>query len=305
MGAGRLTRPWVLAAAAAWFVAAIVVLALVLGDDAPGPRPARLAAVEARTVIKPDAHLFGDRVSAELDVVVDAARVDADSVRVVAAFPPYRILGGGLRERTESDGTVALRYGYTLLCLSSECLAGEGKKRFSFEPAEVRYRAANGRIRTVPARWPNVSVTSRLPPEDERPFTPEWRPANLELPTVDYRVEPRMMVAALYGGAAIVAIAGVVLLLYAARPGLAARRGRRDDLAGLGALERALALLRRSRSERDRRKALDRLARELRVVGDEELAGSARRLAWSEPQPVEEDADELAGEVERTIGAAR
>ena len=48
----------------------------------------------------------GPRITAEVDVVVDAARVDPDSVRVVTAFPPYRILGGGLRSRTASGGTV-------------------------------------------------------------------------------------------------------------------------------------------------------------------------------------------------------
>ena len=191
MGALRLSRRWVVAGAAA-AAAVLVVLAVVLraGDERRRAQPIQ---IEAHTRITPDAHLFGDRIRAELDVVLDASRVDPDSVRVLTEFPPYRILGGGPQSRTSANGIVRIRFAYSLLCLALDCLPGEGAKRFGFNPAEVRYRGPQGTIQTLRAEWPSVSIMTRLPPPDERNrFFFEWRPIEVELPPVEgkrwYRV---------------------------------------------------------------------------------------------------------------------
>jgi hypothetical protein len=65
-------------------------------------------------------------------------------------------------------------------------------------------------------------------------------------------------------------------------------------------LEQALLLIEWARNRVDgegRRKALEALAFELDAGGREELAGSARRLAWSRGSPSPEAADELVGAV--------
>jgi hypothetical protein len=47
----------------------------------------------------------------------------------------------------------------------------------------------------------------------------------------------------------------------------------------------------------DQRRALERLSRELLVVGEPTLAGRARRLAWSANRAQPDDVERLAGDV--------
>ena len=67
--------------------------------------------------------------------------------------------------------------------------------------------------------------------------------------------------------------------------------------AHLTGVDRALALLEHARAARDvagERRALERLALELRKEGEPELSMTATRLAWSEHGPRDEALDRFA-----------
>jgi hypothetical protein len=75
---------------------------------------------------------------------------------------------------------------------------------------------------------------------------------------------------------------------------LARRRAR------LSALHRALALVRSARDSRERRRALDRLAAELRYA-EPELAVRATGLAWRKTAPSDPAVEPFSDEVEDLI----
>jgi hypothetical protein len=98
--------------------------------------------------------------------------------------------------------------------------------------------------------------------------------------------------------------AGAAILLLRLLPfdRLAARLGaRRVDRRT--ALEQALALVRESRAgtTEEERRALERLAAELRRASNPALANDASRVAWSQEPPVEAVVDPLSDDVERVI----
>jgi hypothetical protein len=69
-------------------------------------------------------------------------------------------------------------------------------------------------------------------------------------------------------------------------------------------LERALALARESTAggrPAEGRRALERLAHELRKTSNPELAGDASKLAWSQPPPGKDGVGELSRDVDRVI----
>jgi hypothetical protein len=198
---------------------------------------------------------------------------------------------------------VVLRHRFTLLCVSGSCTPRGLARPVSPAPVRVRYRLRSGATRTRMTRWPVSYAASRLVavdlPSDPQASLP-WRLPAVP-PAVSYRAAPGLVAAVLYGAAALLALLAAVLVAPELRRvlGLAVRR--RDPLAGLAPLERAVALLERalaSGAASEQRKALDRLARELRLRGDDDLAGAARRLAWSSAAPGEE-ARALTGAVAR------
>ena len=74
--------------------------------------------------------------------------------------------------------------------------------------------------------------------------------------------------------------------------------------AHLTPLERALALVRVAATEDtedEARKALERLAAELRRTGHPRLTDSARRLAWSQERPSPAAVEELVQDVSRSL----
>jgi hypothetical protein len=249
------------------------------GDE---PRPVQ--EVAARTSLAPLAALFGDAVRAEVDVVLDPRRVDPDSVLVSVDFGPLE--GPALvgPERLEAGRSTHVRFRYELLCLREDCRPRSGKHEIKLAPALVRYRLLDGRSRTLRAEWPApVVIASRLTAEGSA--RPVWR-VREQPPPVSYRVRPDLAAAAGFSIAALLALGAV--LVIATEVLAFARRRRSDPLAGLTPLERALALLARAVADGGtarQRRALDRLARELRRVGDDDLAADARRLAWSRARP--------------------
>jgi hypothetical protein len=262
---------------------ALVAIALALfirwGDE-----PSATQDVAASTSLAPLAGLFGDAVRAEVDVVLDPRRVDPESVLVSVDFGPLE--GPALvgPERLEAGRSTHVRFRYELLCLREDCRPRSGKHEIKLAPALVRYRLLDGRSRTLRAEWPApVVIASRLTAEGSA--RPVWR-VREQPPPVSYRVRPDLAAAAGFSIAALLALGAV--LVIATEVLAFARRRRSDPLAGLTPLERALALLARAVADGGaarQRRALDRLARELRRVGDDDLAADARRLAWSRARP--------------------
>jgi hypothetical protein len=105
----------------------------------------------------------------------------------------------------------------------------------------------------------------------------------------------------LVGAASVLAVVGGLLVATAVRGRVAVRRLRIP--AHLTPVERALALARHAAASGDtagERRALERLATELRRSGDGELTDAVRRLAWSKEEPSDEALEELASELVRT-----
>ena len=288
-------------AGAALVIGVLVVVAAWTGTRGGSPAmPLRQLAV--RTDIEPRTHLFGDPVTARVHVELDRRLVDPDSVRLLTRFRPYSVIRTERRSARAGD-VVVLRHRFTLLCVAGSCTPRGLPRQLTTAPVRIRYRLRSGATRSTTARWPPSHVTTRLVgvelPSDPQASLP-WRLPAVP-PAVSYRTAPGLVASALYGAVAVLALLAAVLVAPELRRllGLAARR--RDPLARLSPLERAVVLLERalaSGSAVEQRKALDRLARELRVRGDDELAGAARRVAWSSAAPAEE-ARTLTGTVTR------
>jgi len=78
------------------------------------------------TSVEPRVQMFGDPVTARIDLLFDRRRVSpsADKIRIDAPFGPYEIVDGPKLERAESGELVHLRYTYRLLCLDRGCATG-------------------------------------------------------------------------------------------------------------------------------------------------------------------------------------
>ena len=58
----------------------------------PGKEGSLAEPIAVNATLSPQQHMFGDPVRARIEVVLDAERVDPDSVKVRANFAPYRQL---------------------------------------------------------------------------------------------------------------------------------------------------------------------------------------------------------------------
>lgn len=271
-----------------------------------GLRPSRDLAV--RSSITPRVHLFGDVLTARVDVLLDRRKIEPDLLQFVSNFAPYRPVGDVRTGRRDGASLTRVAYTVRLRCLTVACLPRRVRRPFTFERATLGYRlrgAGAAPSRSVAIVWPRVAVVSRLPASEiagrEAFVRPPWRAALFPLPAVSYRVRPRVLAAASFAGAsALVLLAGFLVLRYGRRHAAPLLRRRAD----LPPLERALALLEHARTEAgssDQRKALELLALELHRSGEPLVAGAARELAWSEPAPMPEDLDRLSAAVRQAI----
>jgi hypothetical protein len=254
-------------------------------------------AVLAETWVSPRSHTFGDPVVATLALHFDRRVVDPDSVRVDASFAPYQPAGEPAVERSSAGDLVRLRYRWALSCLSQECAPSGSGRTFDFRLTRVDYRTYNAGRGADAFDWPTVEVASRLSPFDvERA---QWRGDVRELSEASYRVSPGVLGAGLLGGALVLLLAAVALALR-----LAPRRRPHEEEAveapETTALERALELVAATGvngNVSERRRALERLARELGVAGLPDLGARTRRLAWSAQEPSAAEADALTRDV--------
>jgi len=308
MEALRVT-PWVVrvaGAAAAVVVAVVGTWAVTRGggsEVAPPQQP-----LQIRSFLEPRTHLFGDPVTAEVEVVVNRRAVDPGSIRVRANFAPYTVLGVSGSERRAGDA-VTIGRRWTLLCIVRDCASSTARlpEPQQIAEARVQFRLRGGPTQSRPVVWPDTEVATRLNTVElsrAAVLTP-WR-ADLTPPKPSYRSAPGLASGALFALALLVAAGGVLLLWPELRRLLRVPKRRKDPLAGLPPLERALALLQfalASGGPEEQRKALDRLGRELRLRGNDDLAGAARRLAWSPSRPSEDELGAFAGRVAQAVGA--
>jgi hypothetical protein len=305
--AARGLTPLRIAAAAAVFATCALAVAVVLVLRGGDERESSLfQPIRARATAAPAVHQFGDRVVAEIEVMLDPGRVDPASVTLNPDFAPFTVIGRS-RQQTESEGVALQTHRFTLTCLGPRCLPGRTPKAFPLEDAVIAYRLRSGASRRLSLEWPRLTGTSRLEvPELAQSREPPFR-ADVAPPSASFRVEPARLSALLLGGALLLVLFAAALLSPELRRLLLLRARRRDPSAGMTPLQHALLLVERSLASgnaEDQRKAIDRLARELRRAGDDELSAAARRLAWSARAPADADLAPIE-EAGRTLGAAR
>lgn len=300
MTRGRLYAA--LAAAAVLLAALAGLIAWRSWDSQPGPvlgdEP-----IAGTALLEPEQHLFGDAVRARLELVMDRNRINPDSVEVGANFQPYRELRPVEQTRTDSGPITRLRYDYLLGCLTAACLP-RGGGRVEFGGVAIEYRSRRDRVpQTASVEWPPLRAAGRIDPDrlEQAAIRAELR----DLSPPSYLVSPKavelvalLLAILLAGAAAILAIRLLPLDRIAAW--LGARRADRRT-----SLERALALVRAATASGrpdEGRRALERLAHELRQTSNPELATDASELAWSKAAPGEARVTPLSHDVERVIG---
>jgi hypothetical protein len=284
------------------------IAALVLSTASPAS--AAVGIVRLETTLTPSPALFGQTVTAQLDVLLNTKKADPASVQTRARFLPYRLVSAPLREDTRDGDVVRVRYTYRLACDSLDCTTGSKRERkLTFRPALIRYGGVDGHERTATAPWSALRLVSRVDDSQFRPQTATEAErglptapllelaADVSPPSPTYRFAPSGAAIVLLV-AALIALAGAVWL---AVPVLALTRSRTDAVTELSPLERALTsvdhIARREPGSAEHREALALLARELRRAGMSDLVGPARRLAWSEQAPTEADSKKLVTEI--------
>ena len=191
------------------------------GEPSPVAWPAGSGGIDAHATLAPRYVLFGDTVRAHVDVAVDPARIDPDTVRVQTDFSPWEVVGTPVRRRRDAGGIAAIRTDLVLRCVAADCVPTGRTLSFELPPARVSYVLVDGgetAKASIRASWPGLAVQSRVVGAgvDSRSdrFTP-WRADLLELPPPSYRIAPAVLVGALVSGAVLLALAAAVLAFLA------------------------------------------------------------------------------------------
>ena len=297
------TQLYAALAAAALLVAALAGLLAWRAWDSPSGPVLEGEPIAGTALLEPEQHLFGDPVRARLELVVDRNRVDPDSVEVGTNFQPYRELRPLERTRTDSGPITRLRYDYLIACLTAACLPS-GAGRVEFGGVAVEYTPRGDAVpQTATVEWQPLRAAGRIDPDrlEQAALRAELR----DLPPPSYRISPKavqlvaMLLAVLFAAAA-----GILALRFLPLDRIASWMGaRRADRRT--PLERALAQVRASVAggrPAEGRRALERLAHELRATKNSELASDASKLAWSKSAPGESRVTPLSHDVERVIG---
>ncbi len=280
---------------------------------APVRPPEERPAIDGSALLTPRIVLFGDTVRAQIDVVLDRTRVDPDSVRVATAFAPWEIVREPERVRRDVGSATYLRTTYVLRCLTSPCAPPRQAAPLEFDPARIAFtRPAEAGARqvraSIEAEWPLLTVYSRLATaaleSSTRSSTP-WRVDVVSLPAVSHPVAPGIVLVLLIAGALLLVGTGAALVYMAwpRRAPVLPPEPEPEPLPVLTPLEQALALLEDAAGEdgaEGRRRSLELVAEALEEWGDDDLAGWARVLAWSEGVPEVEETADLATRV-RTV----
>ncbi len=241
--------------------------------------------------------LFGDTITAEVDIVSDDARVPPDSVRLRTDFRPLTVVGTTVERDRRGEATLR-RDVYVLRCATVACLPPKDGRPVRFAPATVQYRAG-GRARTETVPWRGLIVHSRLSGDPAAAEGITDAPPAL---STGFARSPTLVVVALGLLALVLGLAGALLVVQGLWPRFFYSLG---WWRSLSPLSQSLLQVEASASIDDeavRRGALDRLATQLEAAQVPDLGGEARRLAWGPAVP---GPAELAGFVARVRAAAR
>ncbi|HZC29101.1 MAG TPA: hypothetical protein VE269_05120 [Gaiellaceae bacterium] len=304
-------RAWVAAGVAV--VAAVVALAvsvLTAGDGGRGLPGGKAITATAR--IDPTTALFGDEITARIDIAVDRNRAHPDDVRVRTPFSPLEPVNRETH-RWDAGRITYIRTAWTLRCLSRRCAqkqptfaAGVGGAKGTYRratavpPAKVVYVGRPNRTLTL--YWPTVEWLSRINQTEEATGSYFYH-VDLVPPAVSYAVSPGHLL--VYLTLALVVLVAVPVAIVRRRIVERRRAGAPAPEPEVAPLERALRLLELANADGDsagRRRALELVAVELRRSGRDELSSEARTLAWQRPAPPADDAGELGARVRSTVG---
>ena len=284
-------------------VAAVAALAVGFGlgqfwlaRDGESASAAPKELISVTTALSPTAHSFGDPVRARADVLVDTREVRLGSVVLQPSFEPYEALDPPLVTREQFGDLGRVRYTYELVCLKEGCDTAGARGVSDFPSGRLRYAFKDRPGSAFESfDWPLLEVSSRVASTDVEEI--RWRSDATTLVAASYRVRS--------------VVAAVVLLLAAIGCAVAATliarrlwwptRGEETGLVEEGGLsnplERALEVALRSAGDDDlpeRRRALERVARELDAASRADLAGEARALAWSSEPSTSAQVESLA-----------
>jgi hypothetical protein len=120
--------------------------------------------VRAHAALLPAAALFGDTVTARLQLVTDTSFVQPDSLHVRGRFGPYRQVSRPVVERRRVGSTEQVLWTTKLRCLGNPCVPKKRGKRVTFAPASVSYSIGQGSdaSRSLSVAWPSLLVYSRV-----------------------------------------------------------------------------------------------------------------------------------------------
>ena len=219
-------------------------------------------------------------------------------------FAPYELAGEATVERDVVDGIARVVFRYPLQCLKEGCDPSERRGVAQLDQGFVHYRFVEG---SGPGRhildWPAIEVASRVTPADVERL--RWRASETALPGATTRIDPVGLALVLLALAASLAAIAFWLArrLWRTEPEGATEETRAHRSPIERALDLVLADSRNGASSSDRRRALERLARELTTIGQDGLAGDARALAWAPGAASSDDVAGLARRVSEATGA--
>ena len=320
MNLNRLRRGPALVGAAALIALAVVLFAWIRGGGGESTPATQARAIQARADVTPRRVLFGDMVTALVEVTLDRDRVDPGSVQVRADFRPWKQIANPERLRQDGETTTTLRMTYVLRCLTSDCISTDQAAVQTeniietFGQARVTYAApegiGSGDAVSLRVPWPRFLVDARYSQRDAQnagASTSGWRADLLSLPAVTYSVTPGLLFVLLLMVGAVLAIAAGAFAFRARLvrppPGPPSTAGAPGPV--LTPLERALALLEdsvRVNGAGDQRRALELVAAALAQCGDVTLAHASRALAWSAPLPGVPETNGMAVKARAALG---
>lgn len=288
--------------AVAALLLAAVAAALFFGVRGGGSGAPPQDAITGGARLSTSGALFGDRILAQIRILVDPRRIDPKQVAFRATFSPYTYAQQPTVTLRRLGNVTRVVYSVQIVCFTQECVPPlGGSKQLQFPPAQISFRTRAGARHVLLGDWGPLTVAARTSAADFAGYDtfkrPPWR-VTLDPVPPTYSVSPHALRLVLFLVSGLLAAAALAALAQFLLSG----RGLRRTL--LTPLERALVLVEHAAARSDpeeRRKALARLSEELARSGEPHLSHAARELAWAEPAPVPVATEPLTIDVRRVI----
>ena len=255
------------------------------------------------TRVNPRVHGIGDRIEAEVVVLADTTVVDPDTIRPLIDYEPYDTIGPVQRTVTKEGSVARFSYRQALMCVAEACAPSEDAPITELPTGTVFYR-----FRQAPRpvgreiEWPQMTLVERASGEEVEGGV--WRVDAPAITPVSFRFNPGWLAALLFGASL------AFLLVAAAIVWQFVERRREPEVEPVvdtrSPLERALDAARLASlngAVPERRRALERVARELSSLGEDELAARARTLAWSPDGASRQAVEDFARDARAAVSA--